>query len=333
MEVHNYTTVSGLITNLDNETYIIDWDYIEYLGNIAFYMMMCGSYVLPPIGICGSFLTLIVLFRVKLPSNGTSEYLITISIIDMTHLIFTLIHMTLKVFEVFIDFTCKLDFFMLYMTALMSYMLVVAMAIDRVIAIRIPHKAQIWCTPQRAKRNIIIIFFMEAMLCSTAFVFWKSIFPGFDCVRDYSYSTLMDIVGIIAFSQSLTAVVVLFTCSSLIIYSLRKQRNQMSHLHKIGSTEIMDQRNKKDAQIFTMLISIAFLFILTNIPILSLQISDTIGVWPKVRPWSTVHTLLYESFAVLTAMNHTLNFFLYFLSAQFFRKEVWKLFCCVSETQ
>ena len=95
------------------------------------------------------------------------------------------------------------------------------------------------------------------------------------------------------------------------------------------------QAATKETQITAMLVSISILFILTSFPQICLILSNSVFGWTDLGIYYVILYNLFLSIVVfLRAVNHALNFYLYCLSAQFFRDEAKKIFCkCGDATQ
>ena len=89
----------------------------------------------------------------------------------------------------------------------------------------------------------------------------------------------------------------------------------------------MPDQSQKEKQVTAMLVPIAILFMITNFPFGALIISQTIFDWASKSHLNHLYYLVFWEVGVLLNMlNNSLNFYLYCMSAQFFRKTATELF-------
>ena len=89
----------------------------------------------------------------------------------------------------------------------------------------------------------------------------------------------------------------------------------------------MGHRDQKERQISKMLIAIAVLFLVTNFPFAAVVISENVVRWVGRSYLNFLYyNMLWEAGMILYMLNHSLNFYLYCMSAQFFRQAAVDLF-------
>ena len=192
-----------------------------------------------------------------------------------------------------------------------------------------PHKAASFNTVKRAKITIVgIIFFSISYNLPYLFITSSK---GRVCV---SYVNNDIFYVQVYYWSSLTIsfilpFVTLLTMNSVIIHTLR----QRSKLTKTMRSEVQGQKDRQSAkakaserQIYTMLLLVTFGFLTLTTPIDAMAFYTTFfpGSSPKFH--ADFH-LFYHISEKLYYTNHGINFFLYVMSGQKFRKDLIKLFC------
>ena len=303
--------------------------FIQYAAMIeaAQVILNLRSFGLFAIGFTGGIMTLIVLNRANLPRNGMYQYLTTIAVCDCIHQLLNAIYNITIYLSASMAWFCRGAHFLAYVSTFTSDVVVMVVAIDRAIAVVIPHKSKALSTPGRVRIVIICIFLFE---CAESLQTLWTYDAGPDlkmCIRDFAYVTVMQVFGYFGLARSCLIFCVLVVSNTIIIYQLRKQRHLMKSLQGKGDDDAK-QAAKKDRQIAAMLVSISILFIVTSLPYLMLLLSNSIFGWTKFGIYYVILYNLFLSIAsFLKSTNHALNFFMYCFSAQFFRNEVKKLFC------
>lgn len=330
MNVPSISLETTAISNV-TESSIENTSY-RYSGYLiaAYYSLVIRSYVTLSIGLTGSVLTLIVMSRASLPPNGMAQYLSTIAICDAVHLVINAIFITVIITQSSLNkWFCRLCHFIYYSSTFTSDIVVMMVALNRVIAVMVPHKAKLWCTPGKARRNILIVVFIEMMISLQTLWTWGATESVKECIRDYRYITVIKVFGLLVLCQNILGIIILSVCSGVIIYKLKQQRHLMAKM-QMNTSQAHASRN--DGQIGVMLVSVSILFLLTNAPLIFIHTSSSMFGWARFDAFHTMlYTVLIEVGNSLKSFNHTLNFFVYVLSAQFFRKEVAKMFGCATQ--
>ena len=144
---------------------------------------------------------------------------------------------------------------------------------------------------------------------------------GIQCVRVLAYRWLMQIAALAVLIQMSIRFIVISTSSITMVIKLKQQRHLMVSMGKTSGNK------SKDAQIGTMLVAISVLYLFTNTPVLCVLLSDHISHWSQLSLYHlSVFYALQLSAMFLKAINHTINFYIYCLTAAAFRNEVKAVF-------
>ena len=151
----NHTMTIGESVMVDN---IMDEIETSITFKIANFLGIYWIPILVPIGLVGNTLSFLVMIKPNNRKMSTCNYMAAISINDNAMVIkgFHYWLYSIKVFKMS-SIECKLaDYFILLILQNGTYQ-VLAMTIDKYIAIKWPHKASIYSTPERARKTSIVI--------------------------------------------------------------------------------------------------------------------------------------------------------------------------------
>ena len=301
----------------------------------------CGMYILsrklwlyvPPIiliiGTIGNILSFIILTRKRM-TGSTYSYLAVLAIADTIYLYSGLFKQwirTLTGYDVLqvSNWSCKGITMLMYTASHYSVWLIIAVTMERYIAVRWPLKAKTMCTKRRA--IIVIISLLVGIIGINSHIAWT-----FQVLPTANNSTLCSGERVIwpwvdACLYSFLPLLVISTLNGLIIQKVvaaRKDRKKMS-----GQGQ--DRRQTQvdgGVKLTIMLLAISFTFLVTTVPINILLIALNVYL-PKDLPIPEYakYTLLQTVVALLMYTNHSINFFLYCVTGQKFREHLRTLFC------
>ena len=135
-----------------------------------------GTYWLPtlvPIGLVGNTLSFLIMNKPNNRKMSTCIYMAAISVNDnfmMFLAFYTWLIEGLKILE-WDEIECKIFAFLVLLTLQNTTYQVLAMTIDKYIAIKWPHKAAVYSTPRRAKITVIVIYALAFVYNSPHLVF------------------------------------------------------------------------------------------------------------------------------------------------------------------
>ncbi len=282
-----------------------------------------SNYVLTPIGVLGSVLTIVILRRSSMTSTSLYVYLMTIALFDGIGGISGIIFILMTEFTVISTIFCQSFYCMSVIAALVPDFLVAAVSVEKALAIVFPFKVKNISTSRKAKMVVIAII----LVCLTIGVLtvwtWVADPSGIYCVKDDRHIILIQITLVVVMALMILTFLVALTCCCIITHHLHKHHQIMASLQSQTGCGA-----KQDAQISAMLLSISLLYVITNFPVMIFYIADAFFPWINLSFYHLfLFHLLYEITIFLINMNHSLNFYLYLLSARFFREETKALFC------
>ena len=304
---------------------------------IASYINDYWFAVLVPLGLIGNTLSFLVMIRPHNRKVSTCIYMAAISINDN--------FMMCWVFHVWLVsgvhthtwnlWECKVAASLHNFSLQSATYQVLAMTLDKYVAIKWPHRAATYSNPRKAKL-ISMCVFVCAFSYNVPILFVTSLLGG-ECAayvvggtitRVYSWISFI-VNGIIPFSM-------LIYMNSVIVKTVRKSRKMFRDKTATAnkdSNQGMDTRQRTmksaESQLTVMLLLVTLLFSILLIPTyirfiyLTFVVNDTPGKFASSM-------LLFHISYKLYATNSGINFFLYCISGQKFRNDLKEILCCTS---
>lgn len=313
--------------------------YWEYRFADAF-----GIYVFPIVimlGTIGNILSFLVLCRHTMRTTSTFIYMQATAVVDLAALYINAFRKWLTILNDGKDITtqsktaCIIMHFLSYFTYDYSVWLVVAMTVERFIAIHFPLKAAQMATTSRARKVTLLLFFIFVAINSL--MFWTvTIDDRRFCIPEEEYEHFHDKVmpWLDATIYSFVPFVVLLTFNIMIIYDNRKatlrRRSMRSQNQRRNRT---DSRQQFHQRLTAMLLSVSFSFLVCTSPkVIFMSIRDSafqFTVDGKVNYHGYASYLMASRISdFFVYLNHSINFFLYSIHGQRFRRELKNVLCC-----
>ena len=301
--------------------------------------------IIPPIvmllGTFGNSLTIIVLLRQIKNLSSTAVYLLSLAFSDLLVLYMgPLRQWVVYLWKVDVrtlsNAGCKIQIFLTYFSIQFSSWLLVAVTMERVISVILPHKVKLGCTTMKAGIAVMTVFICvfglnSHILYGYGQVYKPSASGKYRCApiyEDYIYF-LDNILPWIDFAFTFAIpFVLLLTCNMIIIVTLRKNTRRRRKLS-------LSQKGKGGHSITVMLIMLCVVFFICLTPV-SIYLIVLPYIKAKARKLPFMQMLrqlekilfwhaLTNCFGYL---NSCTNFMFYFLSGSRFRVEVRALFTC-----
>ena len=302
-----------------------------------------GLYVLPIIiilGTFGNFMSFAVMMRRTMKKSSTCFYITMIAVTDQMVLIFSGMHRWLTVLikwdaMVASPASCKILNFLIYFSFQLSAWLLVAMTIERFIAIQFPLKAAKYATVSRAKKVSLLLLII--LIVINSHFFWTISIHGDYCSpREDFYDFHDDIFPWIdAALYSIVPFLVLLVFNILIIRANRSAMNFRRTIRR-QSLSAGGDKGQETVNFFhkltVMLLSVSFAFLLTSAPkvilfIVRFDYFDFSG--PSIDFQRVALYLLVSRITDLFIhITHAINFFLYCITGERFRKELKNFILC-----
>ena len=307
---------------------------------IASFIALYWLPVLIPIGIVGNTLSFLVMVKPNNRKMSTCIYMAAISVNDN-------FMMFLALYKLIIDLTSRIMYlveciifaYFVLLTLQNTTYQVLAMTIDKYIAIKWPHKAAIYSTPRRAKITVIgvyfcVLFFNSPLLILSGMVGSECLEYVKEGVFTKVYSWLNFVLnGVIPFTF-------LIYMNYVIISRVRKSQKMFKNndinggipdQQKGRGDNVWKEKRQKtmknvENQLTIMLLLVTTLFLVLMIPtyirfVYSTFIkSDTPQKYARLVLFFHITHKLYNT-------NNAINFFLYCISGQKFRNDLKEIFC------
>ena len=331
-------------------------DHYDTVRDIRFYALG----VIIPCGLIANCIAITVFVKSKLFQTVPGLYFSCLAIADNTVLIGELLlwlntrtsHGT-KMFNFMNshDFFCKVIYAIRYSGRAWSSWITVSITIERFLCVTFPFKAHRWSS--RAKTKFVIITMFILAMSIALYPLWPTNYIGVGiykneplCMMLWETKNKYDIWNwvFVAVGELFipSAMVTVFT--AVIIFQLVKaysRRVRMmstrasSHSMSLLSTSIKtvpgSSRNRYDLQPTVTLVVVAVSFIIIRLPYTVMfyinnhkeNLDDA---------WTRFYIYAAYSFALaLSVINYAINFFLYCLSGNQYRKHVWYCVRCVRQ--
>ncbi|XP_074662202.1 FMRFamide receptor-like [Tubulanus polymorphus] len=314
------------------------------LANVRFVNNIFDVYI-PPIifvlGVTGNILAIIIMSRPRFNKFTTAFYMRILAVFDTNLLTVVLIQHYLEsnyANSVASDGFCKSFLFTDFTGFGLSNWVLVAMTLDRFLAVQFPLKAPIWCTIYRAKWSTfaVLIYFLVTNIHVVIFsgpkftvgdntLFCEIYIPEIWREAFYLYDMIVTIL------VPFFVLLVLNVQIIRVVTRSNKQRNEMSikNPNNVGKSE------QRERQLTTLLILVCIVFLVTSLP----YAVDFI-VWEHVIDYESDSNLeeIRNCSSSITYkflyINPMINFYLYCLGCSKFRFELKMIFywkCCCNE--
>ena len=271
------------------------------------------------------------------PNNrkmSTCIFMAAISINDYLMMIFALYTWLIGALKIHIwnEIECKSLSFLSLLTPQNTTYLVLAMTIDKYIAIKWPHKSAMYSTAKRAKITIIVTYACIFIYNSPHAIFSSVV--GHQCVSYVNGGFVTKVYSWLTFVlNAIIPFTVLFNMNYVIINKVRQSRkmfkNEEIYVENSDTTaEKKRQFTMENAenQLTIMLLLVTTLFLVLLIPTYVRFLYLTF-VKPET-PEKYAGILLFISISYnLYITNSGINFFLYCISGQKFRNDLKEILC------
>ena len=307
--------------------------------------------VCPPVimglGFVGNLLSFIVMSRKRMRTTSIAVYCMALAVSDslVCNSIYpNIMSMAIREQMLFEGVGTNIYLFVSFLGSHTSTWLIVAVTIDRFISVTFPLKANHMCTPGKAKIVVAAIVMTFAvfdgvnclwLLKSEVLTNDSHMFVGrTDTATKYLNYTwhLIDAVIMNLFPSP-----IIITFNIITIVKLRKAR-QTRHLisqqSTITTTPGGTPGESSDKKLYAMLISVTMVFATITIPYYAWTIyTGYLEHWKNQNfEENAKRALVLFSFIHLYCINHSINFYIYCVTGQKFREELYDVFrdisCC-----
>ena len=214
---------------------------------------------------------------------------------------------------------CKLHRYLRLVSGYYANWLVIVFTIFRVIAVYLPHKANVYCTRRKAFIAMGVTLFVSCVvnIDSILHVQYSQNSKGKKCSRVKYYKVYTQWVMLVI--MSIVPFVVLVIGNIMIIFKIVT--------YSIKRKRMSNDVNSKDSQSMTaMLISISVLFLVTQVPAIVITIfKQNVDLGNVTKEYIHGFAVTETVFRLLKWSNHGMNFVCYCISGERFRQELFAM--------
>ena len=301
-------------------------DSVEFYVNFGRNTWTYGSPILVILGTIGNVLSAIVMQRKRLRKYTTSVYLTMLACVD-TAVLFTGLsrQWVLAVFNTDIRFLtsglCKLHLFLMYFLVQLEAWILVCVAIERLVAVWLPLKAQRIFTRRFALLQmtalLLGLFVLNSHLFRTQILIPLGAGGGNICRFDpfFEFFRLKIWGWIDMVFASILPFGIMISSSIAIVAKLYIQR------HKTAS---QGNASAKNASVTVMLLVVCGVFFVCTLPI-TIYLSKS-SDYERMYGCCYSNNVIWPLVNMFMYLNHAANFFLYCASGPRFRAELLQIF-------
>ena len=290
-------------------------------------------------GIIANLLALVVTLNKRMRKHNTCLYMSAISGSDAVTLTISFVWWLGRYVDTTSVWSCRLVLFSFYYAIHFSVTLLVAMTVERFVAIRCPFWAHVHLTRGRSARVIagvaVAILGLDAHNLFTTTMLVDPTTGATSCL--FSHSPTLDIPHaffrryiwpwIDASVYSFFPLVMLLVFNPLIIVTVRRSATERNHL-SVTRSRARTRHAVTEQQLTTMLLFVTFAFIILTGPMAVTLILEKLWDPPTAAHGAAIWKLWRTIVSNLMYTNHAINFILYSLSGQHFRRELRRTLQC-----
>ncbi len=287
---------------------------VYFESGVARNIWAYGSPVFIAIGTMGNLLSATVMLRQKLRKRTTSLYLFVLAVVDTVVLYTGLMEQWIrKLFGIAIlnanIVTCLSFRFVVCLAIDVEAWILVCVAVERMVAVFWPHKANQMFTRAFAVRQIAIIGVILAV--PNSHFYWTFTLVNGRCIPKDGYKHLIG--TIFPWIDLCLACLIPFLIMLVANSSIAAKLIRANHVRK---TKLNVGKDKKLTSMTAILFSITATFLLTTAPV-----TVFLYVIKYSKQGIAQYELLWTSLSLLFYANYSVNFLLYCASGSRFRRE------------
>ena len=289
--------------------------------------------VLVPIGLVGNTLSFFVMTKSNNRKMSTCIYMAAISINDNIMMCICLHDYLVSSVHIhkWTSIECRINVFVTLFALQNSTFQILAMTLDKYIAIKWPHKAATYSTPRRAK-FIIVALCVSICLYNAPHFFISSIL-GNQCT---AYGISGKISRVYSWFSFILNAIIPFTFLIHMNYVIVKTvKNSRKSFRSSDGDITMDSRQKAmkiaEKQVTIMLLMVTTLFLILLCPTYVRFVYLVFAT--RDTPLDYANYILFVQVTYkLYVTNSGINFFLYCICGQKFRNDLKEILCCYGNT-
>ena len=286
--------------------------------------------ILVPLGLVGNTLSFTVMIQPKNRKVSTCIYMAAISINDNLMMCLCFHDYLVAGLEIheWYPIECKCSAFVALFALQNCTYLILAMTIDKYIAIKWPHRAATYSTPGKAK-SIAVGLYVSVFIYNIPH-FILSLAIGGQC---FAYAVDKLITKVYSWFSFVINVIIPFTLlihMNFVIVKTVRNSHKMQGSSGVATRQAAMKSTEKQLTIMMLLVTTLFLILLcpTYIRFIYLTFSG------RDTPFQYANSmLLYQITFKLYTTNSGINFLLYCISGQKFRNDLKEILCSSSKTE
>ena len=319
------------------------------------------------LGLLGNILTFLVMTRKKNRRISCCVYMAVLAVTDSYTLIsymgFTACTLGPSAPICRNLMACRISGYLMGTTNVAGTMLLVALTIDRFMAVRFPLKARIYCTPRRARifSAIVLVF---CFIYNIPHIFFAGFFQaptGPACLLLINGGQIYSGINIVV--VVVVPFMVLLVLNMMIIQVIRErsrpyvddeeevvsQTSSQDRRKSSGAAlrthaggrpgsvgdilEEVTRKKERDKQLTRMLLFVTFAYVILTAPQYTRQTLQLMINFSTSPESHSIFTFITAIFIRLYYMNFAINFYLYFFTGSKFRMDLFRMLCCVNDSR
>ena len=299
--------------------------YMEF--KVANFINIYWYPILVPIGLIGNCLSFVVMMKPNNRKISTCIYMAAISINDnlMMYVCFHVFLVSGLQIHKWNHFECKFVIYCSLVALQGCTYLILAMTVDKYIAIKWPHRAATYSTPERAKL-IAVVLQICVLIYNVPHLFLSST-VGNKCVAYSNNSVISRVHSWL--STVLNAVIPFILLIHMNYIIVKTVRNSGKLFGANGMLKRQETMKSAGKQVTIMLLLVTTLFLILLVPAYIRFIY--VAFVKRDTPLEYARSMLvFQITAKLYKTNSGINFLLYCVSGMKFRNDLKEILCCLN---
>ena len=306
-------------------TEFTEYKVAEFINDYYLYLI-CG------VGIPGNIACIFTLVFMR-PVMSSTIYMLCLAAVDTVAIVLKMVYLQLTAHDIQLRASgCQMMFLFGTVSQQLSNWILVAMTLERFIAIWFPFKVKTFCNKRNSITSLIVMF-VFFVLANLQFVFtFEEVsdppFLKFDCRPKQEHAKFVQYVWywIDGALYAFVPIVLIIVFNGLIIYAVRKSGR---HQRELTNRSInMSEKLLQQRQVTVMLLTISLVCVILVLPNCIFFIVKTYWSWRETMHDTAQYYLVYQTVFVLSDLNHAVNFYLYMLRGRKFRQKFAQIICC-----
>lgn len=301
-------------------------EYKEY--EVAKFINDYYLYIVCAIGIPGNIACIVTLTSMR-PILSSAIYMLALAIADLIALALKMLYLQLTAKDVRLgDRLCQFIFMVGTVSQMYANWILVALTIERFIAIWFPFKVRKLCTGRNAilvLTGMLIFFILANFQFFFTFEEVSDNFLTWDCRPKAEQMAFVQFVWywIDGILYAILPITFLLVFNGLIIFAIRRSSRKQQEL--TNGTGNGSENHTHQRQITTMLLTASAIFIILILPNCIFFLVKEHWTWRETSSGIAQYYLVYQIIFLLSDLSHAVNFYLYCLSGRKFRQKFFQL--------